>query len=170
MNLRLSHLPIILASMACGAGVGWLLTFMIKPGTFPEFEKAVGLKISGLMCGAVAGAAVIVLRLISQAAHDPAAEASRNFTIIHGIGSTLIRNSKRTPQGSYIATEWFVVLWIPIFPVCRYRVTSPSRGVYEIHAKYPPQAAETIAVYILVAFGVVVFGAAAYLVKRVLPQ
>lgn len=40
----------------------------------------------------------------------------------NGIGGKYYGHRDRWPDGSYIATEWFVILWIPIFPIRSYRL------------------------------------------------
>ena len=60
------------------------------------------------------------------------------------MSSTLIGHSAPWDGGSYVTTEWFTILWLPIFPVCRYRVTEhpeasgPCYRLYTIHEKMPP--------------------------------
>jgi CheY-like chemotaxis protein len=47
-----------------------------------------------------------------------------SLSTINGIGLALYGSTDNDPAtGSYLATYYFVVLWIPIFPICRYRVT-----------------------------------------------
>ena len=45
-------------------------------------------------------------------------------------------NGQRSATGSYLSTYYFVFLFIPIFPICRYRVTS-SGDSYRFFGKAP---------------------------------
>jgi hypothetical protein len=47
---------------------------------------------------------------------------------VNGIGVTLYGSTDPRPDGSYMATYYFVVLAIPIFPISRYRVISTAGG------------------------------------------
>ena len=52
----------------------------------------------------------------------PVDEAPTIFSI-HGIGTTLYgRDRYDAVTDSYVATQWFCFLWIPLAPVARYRV------------------------------------------------
>jgi hypothetical protein len=60
--------------------------------------------------------------------------------VIHGIGTMLYGQRDYWPDGSYITTEWFVMLWVPIIPLCSKRISDiktndfakydASRGFY----------------------------------------
>jgi hypothetical protein len=41
---------------------------------------------------------------------------------LNGIGTTLYGKREVNPDGSYIATKWFIFLLLPIFPMSSYRV------------------------------------------------
>jgi hypothetical protein len=43
--------------------------------------------------------------------------------VIHGIGTMLYGQRDYWPDGSYITTEWFVMLWVPIIPLCSKRIS-----------------------------------------------
>jgi hypothetical protein len=88
-------------------------------GRFPQGDDLPGL---GLLFGAVGGAGVALLVLLVRAVSNPLSEAPTHFTSINGIGSTLYGKFDPSSDGSYITTEWFTILFIPIFPVCSYRV------------------------------------------------
>lgn len=45
-----------------------------------------------------------------------------------GIGTTLYGKKDEHPDGSYIATLWFVVLLLPVRPLGSYRISNPRRG------------------------------------------
>jgi hypothetical protein len=53
---------------------------------------------------------------------------------VNGIGVTLYGSTDHRPDGSYMATYYFVVLAIPIFPIARYRVI-PTGGGYRFLGK-----------------------------------
>ena len=53
---------------------------------------------------------------------------------VNGIGVTLYGSSDHRPDGSYMATYYFVVLAIPVFPIARYRVI-PTGGGYRFLGK-----------------------------------
>lgn len=56
-------------------------------------------------------------------------EKAPSLSTINGIGFKLYGNTDRNPSdGSYIATYYFVLLYIPIFPISRYRVTSSGNS------------------------------------------
>ncbi|MBW4652532.1 MAG: hypothetical protein KME20_05745 [Kaiparowitsia implicata GSE-PSE-MK54-09C] len=49
------------------------------------------------------------------------------FTL-NGIGTIYYGNRDRAVDGSYITTEWFVVVYVPIFPIASYRVRPAGQG------------------------------------------
>ena len=53
---------------------------------------------------------------------------------INGIGTTLYGNTDPKPDGSHMATYYFVFFFIPIFPISRYRVI-PTGGGYRFLGK-----------------------------------
>lgn len=105
------------------------------------------------MFGGIAGMALTVVAIVVRAARDPAAEPARNFTQINGMGSVLIGKSDSRDDRSYLTTEWFTILWIPIFPVCRYRlvkheaVSNLVHQEYTILEKLPPRAMDAVKVF-----------------------
>ena len=170
MNLRWRDLLSVLLGGAIGAMAGFLVSYQLKAGTLPQSEQALGLRGVGLLFGGVGGAAITLIVILFRRVHDPNAEPSRNFTAINGIGSTLVGKWEAAPDGSYVATEWFIVFFVPIFPVCRYRVTKAGRGSYKIHAKYPPRAAEVATVYAITILAVAVAVGGFFLLKwKLLP-
>jgi len=69
----------------------------------------------------------------------PVLSAPSLYTI-NGCGFTLYGSTDIDPNtGSYMATYYFVLIAIPIFPLCRYRVTSSGRS-YRFLAKGPLRA------------------------------
>jgi len=173
MNLEWKHFPLIVLGGAIGACFGWLASFRFKPDILPAaIESSIGLHWAGAMFGAIAGLAFAVVAIIVRAARDPNAGPARNFTQINGMGSVLIGRSEPRDDGTYVTTEWFTILWIPMFPVCRYRVTknekesTPFFTPYTIHEKMPPRLNDAARVYgitVLVLLGILGF---AYLLFR----
>lgn len=39
-----------------------------------------------------------------------------------GIGTTLYGKRQVHPDGSYVSTKWFIIFFMPTFPICSYRV------------------------------------------------
>lgn len=64
---------------------------------------------------------------------DPVSKAPSLHTI-NGIGFTLYGNTDPKPDGSHMATYYFVFLAIPVFPIARYRVI-PIGGGYRFLGK-----------------------------------
>jgi len=64
---------------------------------------------------------------------DPISKAPSLHTI-NGVGFTLYGNTDPKPDGSHMATYYFVVLAIPVFPIARYRVI-PTAGGYRFLGK-----------------------------------
>lgn len=57
---------------------------------------------------------------------------------INGIGVTIYGNTDADPEsGSYMATYYFVFFFIPIFPICRYRVIPSGGKSYRFLGKGP---------------------------------
>jgi len=148
MNLRARHLPIILLGAVIGAGLGWLLSSILPSGVLPDFEKAIGAAQTWAIIAAIIGAALAVLVLLVQSVRNPTAEASRSFTRVNGTGSTVIGRNEIGEDGTYLTTEWFTVVFIPVFPICSYRVTQRGRGSYLIHSKQPPRLRSVFKVYL----------------------
>jgi len=104
-------------------GWGWLLSLLVKPGVFPAADSTIGLPATGILFGGIVGVGLSALVVVFRAARDPKAGPPSYFMRLHGMGSTLIGRSDPRQDGSYVTTEWFTFSYIPIFPVCRYRVT-----------------------------------------------
>jgi hypothetical protein len=141
-------LPLVLLGMAIGAGTGWIVSLILPRGILAEFEKAIGFERTWEVIGGLVGAALTVLLLLVRSVRDPKAEPSRNITRINGMGSMLIGRRDVAPDRSYRTTEWFVAFFLPIFPVCEYRLTARGRGSYVIHSKGPPRLSEVVKVYL----------------------
>jgi hypothetical protein len=143
MNLRWRHLPLIFIGGAIGSTLGWLVSLLFRPGLFPGIDSSLGLPAAGILFGGIAGAGLSVIRIVFRAARDPRSSPPAYFIRLHGMGSTLIGHADPHPDGSYVATEWFTMYYVPILPVCRYRVTkdearsTPFSASYAIHEKFP---------------------------------
>jgi len=65
-------------------------------------------------------------------------DSAPSLYTINGCGVTLYGNTDLDPESeSYMATYYFVLLMIPIFPICRYRVTSTGGSSYRFLGKGP---------------------------------
>jgi hypothetical protein len=148
MNLRARHLPIILLGAAIGAGIGRLLSSILPIGIFPGFEKAIGTAQTWVVIAALAGAALAVLIVLVHSVRDPNGEPPGKFTRINGTGSTLIGRNEIAEDGAFLTTEWFTVLFMPVFPVCGYRVTQRGHDSYIIHSKQPPRLRSVLKIYL----------------------
>jgi hypothetical protein len=171
MNLTLKNALVILTVGAIGCLVGFIVSLFLHPGQMPEVEKAIGLRWGCVLFGAVAGFGMGVILSIVKGARDPNAAPSYNWTTINGMGSMLIGKADCREDGSYCTTEWFVVFFLPILPVSRYRVIKHGGGIayssYTILEKQPPRAADAARVYVFVyAFIVVTIAVALYLMYR----
>jgi len=59
-----------------------------------------------------------------------------SLTTINGFGFKLYGNSDYDPEtDSYMTTHYFVALFIPLFPVARYRVISPDGSSFSFLGK-----------------------------------
>jgi hypothetical protein len=66
-----------------------------------------------------------------------------SLSTINGFGFTVYGNSDYDAETrSYIATHYFVALFIPIFPIARYRVIHEAGGHYRFLGKLPLRAAD----------------------------
>ena len=48
----------------------------------------------------------------------------------NGVGTTYYGRRDKAEDGSYIATKWFVVAYLPIVPLSSYRMRPVSGGAY----------------------------------------
>ena len=63
-------------------------------------------------------------------------DSAPSLYTINGCGVTLYGNTDPDPDsGSYMATYYFVLVMIPIFPICRYRVISTGGSSYRFLGK-----------------------------------
>jgi hypothetical protein len=65
-------------------------------------------------------------------------KSAPSLQTINGCGFTMYGSSDVDREtGSYMTTYYFVMIFIPIFPICRYRVTSSGGNSYRFLAKGP---------------------------------
>lgn len=65
-------------------------------------------------------------------------ESAPSLYTFNGCGVTLYGKTDVDPEsGSYMATYYFALIFIPIFPICRYRVTSSGGNSYRFLGKGP---------------------------------
>lgn len=65
-------------------------------------------------------------------------DAAPSMSTINGFGFRLYGQSDTDPDtGSYLSTYYFVALFIPIFPIGRYRVRSTGGDSYQFYGKAP---------------------------------
>ncbi|MCC6822250.1 MAG: hypothetical protein IT579_16085 [Verrucomicrobia subdivision 3 bacterium] len=142
MNLQWKHLPLILLGGLVGAGLGWLGSFLFGLGGPNGLASLLGLHAVGMLFGSIGGLGFAVVTIVTRAARNPKVGPARYFMQINGTGSMLLGEAERRVDGSYVTTEWFTILFFPVFPVCRYRVTrhpgaTPFHTLYTIHEKLP---------------------------------
>jgi hypothetical protein len=58
-------------------------------------------------------------------------QGSYGFTF-NGTGTTYHGRSDKASDGSYVATEWFMVVYIPIFPIRSFRMRPVSGGTFAV--------------------------------------
>src|SRR5258708_2553152 len=112
----------IAGGILLGASAGFAVSFALKVGTFPTFEKVVGLRGLCASAGGIVGIVIAILALMRIESGNAESGMPHNFNSINGMGSGLIGEWEKRDDGSYMTTEWLTMLWIPIFPVCTYRV------------------------------------------------
>jgi len=80
--------------------------------------------------------------------------AAPELRTINGIGLTLYGSSDPDPRtGSYLTTYYFVFLMIPLFPICRYRVTR-SGSSYRFFGKAPLRTCDKV--HIAITIGIII--------------
>jgi Flp pilus assembly protein TadD len=57
---------------------------------------------------------------------------------INGIGTKLYGESERAPDGTHVATLFFIVLFIPIYPIAQYLVQELGGRKWSFYGKVPP--------------------------------
>ncbi|MCC6822254.1 MAG: hypothetical protein IT579_16105 [Verrucomicrobia subdivision 3 bacterium] len=172
MNLEWKHVPLIFLSGLVGAGLGWLVSFLFDLRVPPDLESVVGVYGLGGFIGSLVGLAITVGLTVVRAARDQKVGPARIFMNFHGMGSIFLGRAELRADGSYVTIEWFTLFYIPVFPVCRYRVTehaefsTPCSTPYTIHEKLPvrlPDAAYGYGITSLILLGFLAF---AYWVSR----
>lgn len=122
MNFKPNQIPIFLFGAAIGAILGFTIAFIIPASFIPESYRAASPRGICTCFGLVLGLAVATLILIVRDSRNANTDTVSNFSNINGTGSAFIGRKEIREDGSYLTTEWFVILAIPIFPVCRYRL------------------------------------------------
>jgi hypothetical protein len=81
-------------------------------------------------------------------------EAAPELRTINGIGLTLYGSTDTDPKtGSYLTTYYFVFLMIPLFPICRYRVTRNGSS-YRFFGKAPLRTCDKV--HIAITIGLII--------------
>jgi hypothetical protein len=57
---------------------------------------------------------------------------------VNGIGTKLYGESERAPDGTHVATLFFIVLFIPIYPIAQYLVQELGGRKWSFYGKVPP--------------------------------
>lgn len=122
------------------------MSFLLPAGSLGAFEFMLTIQQWALVFGSLAGMIFSIVVLVVKDSYHPETGVAANFSEIHGTGSMFIGKSDVAVDGSYLTTEWFCMLLIPIFPVCNYRVIY-SKGQstlfcksYIIKEKHPVRA------------------------------
>lgn len=66
---------------------------------------------------------------------------------VNGIGTTYIGARDFAADGSYITTEFFTFIFIPVFPIRSYRVRAAGAGRYHLIEKIQPHRRQILCVY-----------------------
>jgi hypothetical protein len=122
VNLNLTSFLKILIGAAIVAPVFWAISFVFPKGILGSYETILSVQQFGLLLGAIVGAAGTIVVLIVLDSRRPETGAAANFSMVNGMGSRFIGRSEPRGDGSYLTTEWFCLLWLPLFPVCNYRL------------------------------------------------
>ena len=81
-------------------------------------------------------------------------KAAPELRTINGIGLTLYGSTDTDPRtGSYLTTYYFVFLMIPLFPICRYRVTRNGSS-YRFFGKAPLRTCDKV--HIAITIGLII--------------
>ena len=175
MNLNAASFLKIAIGASGAAVVFWAISFLIPKGMLGTYEEILGLQLLGAIFGAVLGAAATVIAIVVSDSRRPETGAAANFTMINGMGSMLIGKSDVRDDGSYVTTEWFCLLWLPLFPVCNYRIAvvsdqtivpliaGPRRFV--IMEKHPVRLKDMARGYVILALMVSVIGLFVYFLR-----
>jgi hypothetical protein len=123
MNLKPAHALNLLGAAIVGGAVGYALSLLAPSVVLQSIEKVIGRNSTWMLFGSLAGIAITILTLIIKDSRDAGTGPAANFSMINGTGSMFIGRDEPRPDGSYVTTEWFCMLFIPVFPVCNYRLT-----------------------------------------------
>lgn len=63
---------------------------------------------------------------------------------INGVGTTFYGRSDKQADGSYIATEWVVLVYLPIIPIRSFRMRPVSGGTYLVVYASQKYVAESV--------------------------
>jgi hypothetical protein len=66
--------------------------------------------------------------------------------VVHGIGTMAYGERDYWPDGSFVTTEWFVVAWLPIVPLCSKRISYSRNSDYATYDTGGYWVYETMAV------------------------
>lgn len=64
----------------------------------------------------------------------------------NGFGTTLYGNREQGPDGSYVATEWVVFLWLPVYPLRSWRILPTGRSTTAVVYNFYGYQRATLAV------------------------
>jgi uncharacterized membrane protein YeaQ/YmgE (transglycosylase-associated protein family) len=148
----LKHLFMLLLAGAVGGVVGAFVCMSLRHGPLHPLDELFWRNQLGAVIGASVTLAIACTTLVVSYARNSAAIPDGFHQSMRGIGSILIGKSDVAQDGSYWATEWLIVYYIPLFPIARYHVIKHpgslwQRTEYTILAKAPPRLAEVARVY-----------------------
>jgi hypothetical protein len=176
MNLSfMSFLKIIIGALL-GATIFWAIAFVLPKEVLGSYEQVLTLQQFGLLLGGIFGAAVTTVLLIVHDSYRPETGAAANFSMINGMGSMLIGRSESREDGSYLTTEWFCMVWLPLFPVCNYRLIEvggrtlipliASSHQFLIKEKHPVRLKDIVKGYLILTAACCFVGLVAWLVEN----
>jgi hypothetical protein len=159
MNLSPASFLKILVGAVIAAPIFWAISFLFPKGLFGSYETVLSLQQCGMMAGAIVGAAGTIVVLIVLDSRRPDTGAAANFSMINGMGSRFIGRSEKREDGSYLTTEWFCLLWLPLLPVCNYRLVRVggrslipfliSSRQFVIQEKHPVRLSDALKGYLI---------------------
>ena len=149
--MGLKHLFLLLLIAATGSVAGAVIGLLLRHGPLEPLEEIFWRNQTGAVVGGALALTLACAIMIVAYARN-AAVLPDSFFRSKGIGSILIGKSETAQDGSYWSTEWFIVFYIPLFPIARYRVikhpgTLWDSTEYTILDKSPPKLVEVARVY-----------------------
>ncbi|MDR1792608.1 MAG: hypothetical protein LBR36_04100 [Bacteroidales bacterium] len=54
----------------------------------------------------------------------------------NGFGTTLYGHADKRSDGSYVATKWIIIFFVPIIPLGSYRIFSKEGNFFSFHKEY----------------------------------